>query len=181
MNRKAFLELLAAHQPENEIESSMKDAMTAFVERNENFFSRSLGEGHLTGAAWIVDVRRGAVVLLHHAKLDKWLQPGGHVEGDEEIQATALREALEETGLNGIRPIGDRIFDIDIHSIPARKEEPAHFHYDVRFLFEGDSSIEPIQSSESRLVQWVPLERLEDFTTEESVLRLARRYRSLSK
>ena len=77
-----------------------------------------------------------AFLLVRHRKLDRWLQPGGHCDpSDATTLATALREAREETGLAGLTPLlSGRPLDVDVHEIPARPGEPAHLHYDVRYL-----------------------------------------------
>ena len=93
--------------------------------------------GHITGSAWVVDIAGNRVLLADHAKLGRWLQPGGHSDGDPDTLAVALREAREESGLD-VRALDDAIFDIDVHRIPARGDEPAHLHFDVRFLVQAE-------------------------------------------
>ena len=111
-----------------------------FVETHEDCLLRSCGPGHLTGSAWIVDVTRTRTLLTHHRKLDKWLQLGGHADGESDLLAAALREAREESGLTRLRAVSPEIFDVDRHWIPPRKTDPGHYHYDLRFLFEADPS-----------------------------------------
>ncbi|MBN8575464.1 MAG: NUDIX hydrolase [Cytophagales bacterium] len=135
-------------------------------------FERTHLPGHITGSAWIVDPLRKAVLLVHHAKLNKWLQPGGHADGDENIRRVALREAEEETGLHDFKVVTELPFDVDIHLIPERKDFPAHYHYDVRFLIEVSQQQQLIVSEESHDVKWIPLAELEAYTTEQSVLRM---------
>ncbi|AYB32332.1 NUDIX hydrolase [Chryseolinea soli] len=112
--------------------------------------------GHITGSAWIVDTSKKFVLLTHHAKLNKWLQPGGHADGDENILNVALREVNEETGLHPL-DTPQSPFDIDIHPIPARPDFPEHLHYDVRFLFIADKNEPLLLSEESHALAWVPL------------------------
>jgi 8-oxo-dGTP pyrophosphatase MutT (NUDIX family) len=112
--------------------------------------------GHMTGSAWIVDEFQEHALLLHHAKLDRWLQPGGHADGDENIVAVARKEAEEETGLKNLRLLHP-LFDIDIHRIPERKDFPAHDHYDIRCLFMADRKEQIILSHESHELAWIPL------------------------
>ncbi|HEY9044347.1 MAG TPA: NUDIX hydrolase [Ohtaekwangia sp.] len=140
--------------------------------QHERAFHRDHLPGHITGSAWIVDAQKQSVLLTHHAKLNKWLQPGGHADGDENVFAVALREAQEETGLKNFKLLSPGIFDIDIHIIPARKDFPEHWHYDVRFLFEADPAEALIITEESHDLQWVPLNKLSDYTTQDSMLRL---------
>ncbi|MFO1469452.1 MAG: NUDIX hydrolase [Turneriella sp.] len=127
--------------------------------------------GHITGSAWIVDPGRTQTLLVHHAKLNIWVQPGGHADGDEDILSVALREAREETGLNALSVVPD-FFDIDIHTIPARPDIGQHDHYDVRFLFEADPAQRIVVSEESHDAKWIALGKLEDCTREHSVLRM---------
>lgn len=175
MKRQGLLALLDAHQPADAHEAAMLDRLRQFVVANTECFERSLAVGHVTGSAWVLDLDRTHVLLTHHGKLDKWLQLGGHADGDSDVLQVALREAQEESGLNGIRPVDQRIFDVDIHLIPARKHEAEHFHYDVRFLLEADRGQSLQISDESKALEWVRLDRVSDLTQEESMLRMARK------
>jgi 8-oxo-dGTP pyrophosphatase MutT (NUDIX family) len=113
--------------------------------------------GHLTGSAWVVDKSKQYALLVHHAKLNRWLQPGGHADGDENIIAVARREAEEETGLKNLTLL-EPLFDIDIHPIPETKDFPTHDHYDVRCLFMADKNEEILVSEESHAVEWISLQ-----------------------
>ena len=104
-----------------------------FIEEHPDCLLRSCLSGHLTGSAWIVDASRTRTLLTHHRKLDKWLQPGGHADGQADPLGVALREAEEECGV-AVRPVSTAIFDVDRHLIPARGDVPAHYHYDLRFM-----------------------------------------------
>lgn len=97
-------------------------------------FSRHQYPGHLTGSCFVLSPDRSKLLLMHHKKLNKWLQMGGHAEGESDIAAVALREAKEEAGTQDIELVSAEIWDLDIHLIPERKDEPSHYHYDVRFL-----------------------------------------------
>jgi 8-oxo-dGTP pyrophosphatase MutT (NUDIX family) len=142
-------------------------------------YQRTHLPGHITGSAWIVDTTRQQVLLTHHAKLNRWLQPGGHADGDEDIVGVAFREAEEETGVKHFRLLHEGIFDIDIHPIPARADFPAHDHYDVRFLLEADKNEKLIISEESHDLAWVPLSNLAQFNNSHSLLRMAEKVRLL--
>jgi 8-oxo-dGTP pyrophosphatase MutT (NUDIX family) len=137
VHREWLLNKLRVHTPRDAHEAAMAEALRQFVANHANCFERSLRIGHITGSAWIVDRGRTHALLTHHRKLNKWLQLGGHADGDPDILRVALREAREESNLDAIRPVSEDIFDVDIHVIPARGAEPEHLHYDVRFLLEG--------------------------------------------
>ena len=170
--RRVLLDELDAYAPADRREVEMRDRLRAFVATNRDCFERTNLAGHVTGSAWIVDAGRTAVVLLHHRKLDRWLQPGGHADGDGDVRRVALREAMEETGLVDLVPASARIFDLDVHEIPARGNEPAHRHYDLRYAFEARRDEAPIVSAESHAVCWVPFDEIERFAIDESVRRL---------
>ena len=116
--------------------------------------------GHITGSSWVLNQRKDHVLLLLHGKLNKWLQPGGHADGDENIFGVSLREAREETGLKKLDLIHDGLFDIDIHPIPQRKDFPEHLHYDVRFCFLADDQEPLLISEESHQLAWIKIEDL---------------------
>jgi ADP-ribose pyrophosphatase YjhB (NUDIX family) len=146
-----------------------------FVRRHDNFHVRAQLAGHLTGSAWILDEDLTHALLTYHGKFDCWVQLGGHVEDDVDLLSASLREAREESGLAEVNPVSDSIFDVDIHSIPANPKEPAHFHYDIRFLFTADRNTPFVVSSESKDLAWVELERIAELTSEESVFRMVRK------
>lgn len=175
VSRERLLQQLAAYRPSTEEEAAMCTRLATFVAAHEDCFERSLLVGHVTGSSWIVDRDRTHVLLTHHRKLDKWLQLGGHADGDSDVMRVAMREASEESGLRSLRPVCETIFDVDIHLIPARKSEPEHLHYDVRYALEADRS-EPIAiSDESHDLRWVPVVEVHTLTEEESVLRMVRK------
>lgn len=175
MNTTLLLSKLRNYFPDNLHEQSMLDQIIDFVEQHTDCFERSLLIGHITGSACIVNNARTKILLTHHQKLDKWLQLGGHSDGNPDTLSVAVREAQEESGLKNIRPVSENIFDVDVHTIPARKNEPSHFHYDIRFLFEADENESLIISSESKNLAWIALSEIEMFTREESVLRMVRK------
>jgi 8-oxo-dGTP pyrophosphatase MutT (NUDIX family) len=132
--------------------------------------------GHLTCSAAVLGDGGKLVLLVHHAKLERWLQPGGHVDaGDETPLASARREVQEESGLAALEPVARAPIDLDVHEIPARGAEPGHLHYDLRYAFavRGAPALRP--SEESIALRWVDVDRLEELTREVSVTRLVAR------
>lgn len=174
MHRSFLLELLSRYKTHIPAEVEMQNRLTLFVEQHPDCFARTLSIGHITGSAWVVNKTRNRVFLLHHRKLDKWLQPGGHSDGDSNTLNVALRETQEESGVSAdfIHPVTSEIFDIDIHHIPERKNEAAHFHYDVRFLLEMDDKQQPVISDESNELAWIDIEKVHTLTNEESITRM---------
>jgi 8-oxo-dGTP pyrophosphatase MutT (NUDIX family) len=146
-----------------------------FVEEHEDCFMRSCVPGHLTGSAWIVDATRTRTLLTHHHKLDKWLQLGGHADGETDLLGVALREAREESGLTKLRVLSPAVFDLDRHLIPARKQEPPHYHYDLRFMIEADPAEPLVVSNESKDLAWVEVSRVTTLNPEESMARMVRK------
>ena len=153
-------------------ERSRVDRFRRLLDEGSRAFSRERREGHLTASAWVLDPPRRRVLLVHHRKLGKWLQPGGHADGDPDLLRVARREVLEETSVETTAPEGPRLFDLDVHPIPLHGETPAHEHFDVRFLLVATASTEPVGNDETHEARWVPLEDLEGFTGEESMLRM---------
>lgn len=164
------LELYASDFPE---EAEFRKEFL-YLLKSERCFQRDHLPGHITGSAFIVDESRTRTLLTHHAKLNKWLQPGGHADGDENIFAVAIREALEETGL-AVSVIDPDIFDIDIHTIPQRKDFPQHLHYDVRILVQASSLDKYQVTEESHDLAWVDISAIGSFTDNESILRMAKK------
>lgn len=146
--RRWLLARLRAHQAEAGDEERHRRFILEFIERHEHPFDRGIAEGHVTGSALVVDAAGERVLLGYHRKLGRWLQFGGHGEpGDEDAQAVALREALEESGLTGLtlHPEAPAPLDVDVHEIPALRTDPAHLHLDVRYLLVAPTGSTPPQ------------------------------------
>ncbi len=176
MHRKKLLELLATYTEKHPSEKACAKQIIAFIEEYDTCFKRELSLGHMTGSAWIVNRAGTHTLLTHHKKLNKWLQPGGHADGDSDILQVSKREASEESGLSGLNIENDQIFDIDIHQIPTRANEPQHLHYDIRFVFRAVESEDFIVSEESHDLAWVEITRLEEYNAEESIMRMAQKW-----
>jgi 8-oxo-dGTP pyrophosphatase MutT (NUDIX family) len=174
--------MLALYERAFPSESDVIERICALVRQHANCFERSCLPGHVTGSAWIVSSDRRRFLLTHHLKLGRWLQLGGHADGQRHVEQVALREAREESGMlrfdllwmNGtLVPL-----DVDVHGIPARHDahgrvvEDAHEHHDVRFLLLAGPDQQVHASDESHEVAWFTAEEVRRLTDEESVLRM---------
>ncbi len=166
---KALTRYAALH-PEN---AAAAERILSFIRQTPDCFCRSHAAGHITGSAWLADPAGERVRLTLHRKLGRWLQPGGHADGDADTLRVALREAEEESGIAGITPVDTEIFDLDVHEIPARPAagEPAHLHYDIRYLLRAPSS-DFCLSDESEALAWYTPEELSALRPEPSILRM---------
>lgn len=140
--------------------------------QDDDCFLRSRLAGHLTASCWVLNPEKDNVLLMHHKKLDRWLQPGGHADGNEDLLNVAKKELEEETGLVHFS-VNAEIFDLDVHTIPERKDVPEHFHYDVRFLFTATNPNEIQKNHESMELKWVALTDVHELCAgEESIMRM---------
>ena len=173
--RSALMQELSGYAVTHPEESSTVSRLIQFIARHEDCALRSQLSGHLTGAAWLVHPDQQQVLMLHHKKLDRWLQPGGHADGDLNLNRVALKEAEEESGLSGLVAEPD-IFDIDIHAIPERKDVPDHYHYDIRYVVYAEDDTDAPGNAESHQVAWVPYTDLLADDVEESIRRMAQKW-----
>jgi len=128
-----------------------------FLKHESEPFARSTLNGHITASAILTDTTYTYIARIWHPTLQIWLQPGGHCEADDPtIADAALRELIEETtiSIDKISLVVDVPFDIDVHTIPTRKNEPEHHHYDIRYWFHTDFEHLP---QNSNLYQWIPV------------------------
>lgn len=157
-------------------EAATAVVFTDFLASATDVFERTHEVGHFTGSAWLVSADGQRVLLTHHRKLERWLQLGGHADGDTDLARVALREALEESGVSNLQVEGG-IFDLDRHRIPARGSEPEHWHYDVRYVVRAGPDETFVVSSESHALAWRPIADVAtDPAMGESMHRMARKW-----
>ena len=175
--RKEFFatyEMLKNYNPVYPEELVYKNKMFEFLETCDDCFLRSCSVGHFTASAFLLNKNMTHVCLMHHAKLDKWMQLGGHCDGDHDVLSVAIKEAQEESGIKNIRPIKTDIFDIDMHLTPANSKDEAHYHFDIRFLLHAYNDDRLVQNHESKALRWV------DFASDEIPENVVRMFRKLS-
>ena len=180
MNRTELrAQLLALDLADRADEQPIRVRMIILLDSDAACFSRTAFPAHFTGSALIVSADGSRALLHHHRKLDRWLQFGGHCDGDENILRVAQREALEESGIAGLIVASARPFDLDIHEIPARQEEPAHWHYDVRYVLIAPENAVHIASAESKELRWFTAAEMERLPLDGGLQRMLRKWRTL--
>ncbi len=178
--RRWLLKHLRDYEPYDSVEASHLARLLAFALAQESCFSRQKGADHVVASAWVIDPDRTKALLVYHARLGRWLQPGGHVsDRDPSLIDAAKRELQEETGLKRFRLLSGQIFDIDAHPIPATGNEPSHVHYDVRFVFEASPHAQLNLSQEVREARWFALDEILEFASEDSLKRLVEKTKRL--
>jgi 8-oxo-dGTP pyrophosphatase MutT (NUDIX family) len=173
MNRREHLKaLLHSHQATDRQEDDFLTKMHELTGTAGDCFSRDhFVPGHFTASAFVLSPDGNQLLLIFHGKLKRWLQPGGHVEpSDDNILLAAIREVEEETGLRKLSPIGPGLFDVDIHTIPARKQDPEHLHFDARILLQA-IDLDFKAGSDALDAKWVPLEEVNAIESDASVMR----------
>ncbi len=163
--------LLARYQPSHPEDGAALVRMREVLGHETKCFDRHCMPAHFTASAWVLSHCGQNVALVHHKKLEKWLQPGGHADGNPNMLAVALKELSEECGVTTVS-ILPGIFDLDVHIIPAFGDTPSHEHLDVRFAMRLNGPCALSCSTESHQVDWVRLATLEKFSCEASILRM---------
>lgn len=143
------------------------------IENRDDIHSRQTLPGHVTTSAFVLDEAGRRILLIHHRSLGRWLQPGGHYEVPESLEASALREAFEETGVQNLtidpwHVASGLPIDIDSHLIPARpqKSEPEHWHHDIRYVVRAEEGNVRPDLAEVHEAAWRDVAELEDIAPE---------------
>lgn len=176
MDRDSLLARLARYQALDESEKHDRAQIEAFVRQHPRCFESAYPAGHLTGSAWLVDADGDRVLLTHHRKLGRWIQLGGHADGESDLLAVALREAREESGLTAIEPVHGDIFDLGVHHSAGHDGLDAHLHYDIRFAFRTLCDGRFTVSDESHALAWFTLEELSALDLDEAVRRMSEKW-----
>lgn len=167
-NRDSLISAIMRYHAHDKTESAF---IGQFLELlgDDRCFYRDCFPGHITGSALVLDVTGRFILLNHHKLLDKWLGFGGHADGDEDVLRVALRETVEESGLRQLKLLHDGFIDLDIHPIPAneKRNEPAHYHYDVRYVFQLKEFEKPTAGDESIDLRWVGFNEIDELVPPE--------------
>lgn len=174
--QQTVLDSLATYATSGPDQCAARTLFEDFARSHPDCCERHHPPGHFTGSAWLVSADGRRVLLTHHRKLGLWLQLGGHADGDADLARVALREAHEESGLTGLQLEGG-VFDLDRHRIPARGDDPEHWHYDVRYVVRATNDEAFVVSEESLALAWRYIEDLAgDPHADASVRRMAQRW-----
>ena len=177
-----LLKALKNYKPFDKNEEEHLRKVQDFIRTNNDLFSRSNQSGHITGSGFLMNSDLTKLLMTHHKALDKWLQFGGHSDGDKNTMRVAARETMEESGIEDFVSLKDEIADIDVHPIPynEKKKVPAHFHYDIRFIFTTDKEKYQV-SDESIDLKWFTLEEFKKLEANETQQRFAKKWECLQK
>jgi 8-oxo-dGTP pyrophosphatase MutT (NUDIX family) len=180
MNRAEFRNILLSldlsDRPE---EMACRQRMIELLDSCPNCFRRDAFPAHFTGSAFVVSADGARSLLHHHRKLDRWLQFGGHCDGEEDVLSVAQREANEESGIQGLVVASSRPFDLDIHEIPTFADEPTHLHYDVRYVLIAPEQAEIQTSPESKEVRWFEPSEIGSWPLDAGLRRLIAKWQAL--
>lgn len=164
------IELLAHYESGDPDQLDVRDAMVGFARAHPDALHRTCIPGHFTTSALVVERGTRRFVVLHHTKLRKWLQPGGHADGAANMPASALREATEETGIDGLEVVLP-VVDLDIHQVEPPAEAP-HDHLDLRFLVLAPPGSELAGNHESTDIRWVTVDDLDELGVDGGLRRM---------
>ena len=176
--QQRLLVVLTAYRPDSAAQAAAREAFIGFARSHPDCCRRQHVPGHFTGSAWLVSADGRRVLLTHHRKLRRWLQLGGHADGESDLARVALREAEEESGLAGLR-VEAGVFDLDCHPIPAHGSEPGHRHWDVRYIVRAGADERFRVGAESLDLAWWPVRDLaRDAAADPSLRRMAGKWRA---
>ncbi|WP_158844259.1 NUDIX hydrolase [Saccharothrix deserti] len=150
---------LGAWRPADRTQEALRQAYLGFLAAREDACERSCEPGHITASALVLNATADRTLLTLHPRVGRWLQLGGHCEpSDTTLAAAALREATEESGIQGLR-IEPVPIHLDVHPITCSLGKPTR-HFDVRFLVRAPVNAQPRRSAESLDLQWWPLDAM---------------------
>ena len=159
----SLLKQLKAYVPYNEQETNDKEVMIKLLEKESDIFTRENEVAHFTASSWLVNKEHTKVLMIYHNIYHSWSWTGGHADGDMDLLAVAMREAMEETGVKTITPVSKDLFSIEILTVDGHikrgKYVPSHLHLNVTYLLEADEAeVLHIKQDENSGVAWFTLE-----------------------
>jgi len=165
-------DMIERYNPSYPEEIDYKEYMLEFIRNNPDCLLRSCTTGHFTASSLLLNTDMTRICLMHHAKLNRWLQLGGHCDGDSDLLNVSIKEAQEESGIIDISPVQTDIFDIDVHLIPENSKDRSHYHLDVRFLLRANND-KLIKNHESSDLMWVDIN---DHLITDNITRMVKKF-----
>jgi 8-oxo-dGTP pyrophosphatase MutT (NUDIX family) len=182
MNRQDLITDLKNYKA-TDSEKSCIPRFLSLLHHDRCLYRDHFDDGHITGSALLLNPEGDKILMNHHKALNRWLNFGGHADGDADILNAAIRETMEESGITAFKPVTAGIIDIDIHAISANSEkgEPEHFHYDIRYVMRMTEHQKPVISDESTKLKWMSFdEAISMIPQGDSLIRLINKYRDYS-
>ena len=180
-NIPAWARIIADYVPGDGREAAERREMLDLIAREgDRLLARESAFAHFTASSIIVSRDRKKTLMAYHRIYDSWAWTGGHNDGDGDFLAVALREAREETGIEGLRPIREGVASLEVLPVWAHEKRGqtvgSHLHLNVSYLFEADETL-PLRTAEreNSAVGWLPVEDLETYVTEKPMLPIYRR------
>lgn len=156
-------------------ESKDKELILTYMRLFNNLLTRENQVVHFTSSAFIVNQTGTKTLFIYHKLYDTWSWSGGHVDGETDFLAVAQREAREETGLEILKPLSNRIASLDILPVFGHLKHgqwiPSHLHLSVAYLFEGDDRAElVINEQETKGVKWLKFSEIDTMSQEPALI-----------
>ena len=180
-NIPAWAQVIEGYSPGDGREAAERAIMLDMLAREGDvLLFRESAHAHFTASSIIVSRDRQKTLMAYHKIYDSWAWTGGHNDGDGDFLAVALREAREETGIEGLSLLGSGVASLEILPVWAHVRRGvhvgSHLHLNLSYLFEADETL-PVRAAEAEnsAVAWLPVDRLEDYVTEPDMLPIYRR------
>ena len=166
-----FKKMLEAYVPYNEQEENDKKMMLKYIDTFEDVLTRENRMCHFTASSWIVNKERTKILMIYHKIYDSWAWTGGHCDGDSDMLHVAVKEAIEETGVENFKVLSDGIFGIEIVSVDGHvkrgKYVPTHLHLNISYLLEADEhDALRIKEDENSGVKWIDINEINNVIDE---------------
>ncbi len=158
-------------KPYNEQEEVDKRIMLKYINDFDNVLTRQNEYGHFTSSAFILNKERTKILMIYHNIYNSWAWVGGHSDGDQDLLHVALKETKEETGIENVKPILDKIYSLEIITVDGHikreKYVGSHVHLNTTYILEADEKEElKIKQDENSGVKWIPINEIFKESTE---------------
>ncbi|MEB4211601.1 NUDIX domain-containing protein [Mycobacterium sp. 94-17] len=161
--RSSAIAVLSDWEAPGPAQDSLRHAVLAFVLARDDACLRECVPGHVTASALVLDHSGERVLLTLHRRLRRWVQLGGHCDDDDDsVVAAALREATEESGIDGLR-LDPRLVAVHVHPVTCSLGVPTR-HLDLQFVAHAPPGAQIAISEESEDLRWWPTGALPDGT-----------------